>query len=129
MSLPKRIQLKRRKGWRIPANTVIVDRRNRRWGNPHRVGVDGTAMECVNKYITDLMPYSHHGKSTADSMHDFLLSSANLEAIQIELRGKNIGCWCSLCEKHQDGLPYGEKCTDCAPCHGNFLLDIANMPE
>jgi len=33
MSAPCRIQLSRRKGWRMPPNTVKVDRTTR-WGNP-----------------------------------------------------------------------------------------------
>ena len=33
---PQRIQLKRTKGWKMPPNTVKVDR-STRWGNPWRV--------------------------------------------------------------------------------------------
>ena len=31
--MPKRIQLSRKKGWRMPPNTVKVDR-STKWGNP-----------------------------------------------------------------------------------------------
>jgi uncharacterized protein DUF4326 len=34
---PQRVQLRRTKGWRMPANTVRVDRTTR-WGNPVVVG-------------------------------------------------------------------------------------------
>lgn len=34
---PKRIQLQRTKGWRMPAGAVKVDR-STRWGNPYKVG-------------------------------------------------------------------------------------------
>lgn len=34
--LPHRVQLSRKKGWRMPPNTVKVDR-STRWGNPERV--------------------------------------------------------------------------------------------
>ena len=37
MSRPVRIQLRRIKGWRMPANTVKVDRTTR-WGNHYRPG-------------------------------------------------------------------------------------------
>ena len=40
MAMPERIQLKRSKGWRMPPNTVKVDRTTR-WGNPYRVGMPG----------------------------------------------------------------------------------------
>jgi hypothetical protein len=33
--MPKRIQLRRTKGWRMPANTVKVDR-STKYGNPFR---------------------------------------------------------------------------------------------
>lgn len=46
--------------------------------------------------------------------------------IRSELRGKDLSCWCHLCEKHKDGLPPGIECSDCAPCHVNVLLEIAN---
>ena len=37
MSTPIRIQLSRRKGWRMPPNTVKVDRTTK-WGNFYRIG-------------------------------------------------------------------------------------------
>jgi hypothetical protein len=36
MSVPQRVQLSRRKGWRLPANTTSVARPTK-WGNPYRV--------------------------------------------------------------------------------------------
>ena len=40
--MPLRIQLSRRKGWRMPPNTVKVDRTTK-WGNPFVVGKPGGA--------------------------------------------------------------------------------------
>lgn len=37
--MPKRIQRKRRKGWKMPANSVYVGRPTK-WGNPFVVGKD-----------------------------------------------------------------------------------------
>lgn len=104
---PKRIQLKRAKGWRMPKNTVIVDRRSR-WGNPFVVGKDGTAKQCVAKYINMLMPYRHRAPN--NDMEKFYISLANLDDIKFNLRGKNLGCWCKIGE----------------PCHADFLLETAN---
>jgi len=36
---PIRVQLSRKKGWRVPANTAVVARGSgRKWGNPFKVG-------------------------------------------------------------------------------------------
>lgn len=122
---PKRIQLKRTKGWRIPPNTICVDRRGR-WGNPfptHEPARDGhgdiipgrkievrSAQEAVKLYAKWMLPYSHHGAH--NTMADFMISQANMTEIQTVLRGKNLACWCKEGE----------------PCHGDWLLSIANEP-
>lgn len=105
--MPRRIQRKRTKGWRLPPNTICVDRTTR-FGNPFVVGKDGTAAECVKKYGEMLLPYTH-AKGT---LEDFYLSSANVLDIE-SLRGKNLACWCALDQ----------------PCHADVLLEIANLPE
>ncbi len=112
---PQRIQRKRTKGFNLQAVSRALNGlecvsvvRPGKWGNPHRVGIDGTAEECVQKYLQDLLPYTHRGPH--NTMEDFLISQANLEDIRLELRGKNLACFC----------PVG------APCHANELLRIAN---
>src|SRR5262245_4751706 len=48
--MPKRIQRRRTKGWRIPPNTVCIGRPGK-WGNPFKVGADGrTVAEAVAQY-------------------------------------------------------------------------------
>jgi len=54
------------------------------WGNPFRVGVDGTRAEVIKKY------------------REHLLSSPNLMAKLPELRGKTLGCWCKPQACHGD---------------------------
>ncbi len=96
---PTRIQLSRLKGWRMPANTVKVDRTTK-WGNPFVVGVDGTREECVDQFA---LMFAQGDRST----HAYMtMAKAHLE----ELRGKNLACWCSLD----------------LPCHADVLLEIAN---
>lgn len=104
---PKRIQRSRAKGWRKPPNTICVDRTSR-WGNPFKVGKDGTAAECVKKYIGYILPYRHHGENSG--MEKFYLSEMHLRSIRDELRGKNLACFCALDQ----------------PCHADVLLEIAN---
>lgn len=102
---PMRIQRQRTKGWKMPPNTVCVSRPSA-WGNTFKVGVDGDAAECVRKFYKAMVPYDHHGRTLAD----YLLSVANIQAIQHDLRGKHLACWC----------PIGQ------PCHADVLLEIAN---
>lgn len=76
MSKPQRIQRQRIKGWRMPPNTVSVTRPGR-YGNPYRVGPDGTAQECVDKFRANMPEFAK-------------------EAYRNELRGKNLACFCPL---------------------------------
>lgn len=77
--MPVRVQLSRRKGWRMPPNTVSVARPGR-WGNPFRVGVlDRTAADCVALFREWMAaPYQTEQPDPA------------------ELRGNNLACWCRL---------------------------------
>ena len=78
---PQRIQLKRTKGWRMPPNTVKVDRATR-WGNPYR-GVD--AVEQFDFYARELVK--------------------DRPGWLAHLRGKNLACWCKPGEPcHADVL-------------------------
>jgi hypothetical protein len=96
VSTPTRIQLKRTKGWHLPPNTVVVSRPSK-WGNPFKVGRDGTAKECVDRYAARIG----------------ILTNAIVQ----ELRGKNLACWCKL---------YDEKGLR-VPCHADVLLRLANQ--
>ena len=69
---PKRIQLRRARGWRLPDGAKSVARPHG-WGNPFIVGTDGTAAECVAKYREWIVKQDR----------DFS-----------ELRGKDLACWC-----------------------------------
>lgn len=72
---PERIQLSRRKGWRLPPHSVVVARPTK-WGNPFRVGADGDAKMCVALFRT------------------YIRSAAPIAEQISELRGKNLACWC-----------------------------------
>lgn len=81
LAKPVRVQLSRKKGWRIPENTVSVARPGK-WGNPFRVGDFGipTAKDAVERFRGWLGGYVV-GPAKPD------LSP---------LRGKNLACWCHL---------------------------------
>lgn len=94
--MPERIQLRRTKGWRMPPNTVKVDR-STKWGNPfsrklaEEHGLCGCPMCCVVRFEWNL---GDNGKAM----------------IREQLAGKNLACWCPLE----------------SPCHADVLLAIAN---
>jgi hypothetical protein len=74
----RRVQLKRSKGWRMPANTAKVDRTTR-WGNhpAARAGVTGSsAVEVFARWVRD--EASEEWKRAA----------------VLTLAHKNLACWC-----------------------------------
>ena len=103
---PKRIRLFRTKGWRMPENTVKVDRSGqKRWGNPFLWTGYGKALD-------DDDGRSQRAAAVADYRRWLLQpEQAPLrEAVRAELSGKDLACWC----------PLGQ------PCHADVLLDLAN---
>lgn len=104
---PKRVQLKRTKGWRMPPNTVKVDR-STRWGNPFVVTEDRPADSVALAYRTWL---------TVEGCHAGMPERKTklLDAMR-DLRGKNLACWCPL--EDADG--------NRVPCHADVLLELAN---
>jgi hypothetical protein len=103
---PIRIQLRRAKGWRIPLNTVKVDR-TMKWGNPFIVGKHGIRAECVDLYRKLAAGYFCLSTSNYDAQRR---SRKAMETAHKILRGKNLACWCALDK----------------PCHADVLLEIAN---
>lgn len=117
MGEPKRIQRSRAKGWRLPEGAVIVDRTTQ-WGNPFVPG-----KECM------FLP----GRVVEDKRHAASLylgfapqNKRLVEAARRELRGKDLACWCGLCDIHKDGKPLSIRCPYCDPCHVDTLGSIAN---
>ena len=100
MSEPKRIQLSRRKGWRMPENTVSVVRPGK-WGNPYRVG-------AIDHRTGGFMD----ADTAVERFLDKMLRQGREDEIISALRGKNLACWC------KPG----------APCHADVLLELANAP-
>ncbi len=73
---PRRIQLSKRKGWRKPANTIVVARPSK-WGNPFVIEKHGDAAACVLQFRT-----------AAPSWPGYVATARQ------ELRGKDLACWC-----------------------------------
>lgn len=114
---PRRVQLSRAKGWRMPDNTVSVARPGR-FGNPFTLagcresGWIGTDVEiaarCVEAFRVWLGPLWRNNWDGAESETRRAVVLAEIGA----LRGKNLACWCRLD----------------APCHADVLIELANAP-
>lgn len=113
VSQPRRIQLSRKSGWKMPPNTVNVSRPTK-WGNPYRIGTSPSmfarsvevpdAATAVRLYEAWTRVPASRGKYPY------------IEAARRELAGKNLACWCPLYDKK--GLR--------VPCHVDALLRLAN---
>jgi hypothetical protein len=100
--LPIRVQLSRKKGWKMPPNTIKVARPTK-WGNPFKIG---------DNHPLHGWPMSR--LETVELFADDIISSNprvgfNVEEIE-QLRGKNLACFCRIDE----------------PCHAEILLWWAN---
>lgn len=126
VTAPVRVQRQRRKGWRMPANTIDCTRPGK-FGNPYVPG-RGHGF-CGSAQSLDCHPL----ETNADAVANFRLftdqlrreAPADLDRMWIApLRGKNLACWCRLCDKHrQNGKPADEACADCAPCHTDVIFE------
>lgn len=101
---PRRVQLSRAKGWRMPENTVKVDR-STPWGNPFVTGKHGTQARCVELF-TILLSGRVAVSMGADVGRAQLAYVEHARKHLPELRGKHLACWC------RPGTP----------CHADVLL-------
>jgi hypothetical protein len=83
-----------------------VDRTSR-WGNPFKIGVDGTREEIIQKYRAWFLTGTESRK-----VGRYMVDPQNLRERIRELRGFNLAC-----------------CPPELPCHADFLLEQANQPE
>lgn len=123
--MAERIQLSRRKGWRMPDGAVKVDRTTP-FGNPFIVNPNvepgsksGGAYICVptvEDAVACFREMLECEGPTADAFRSKMPA----------LRGKNLACWCKLCSEHKAGKPFEVTCAACDPCHSDVLGDIAN---
>lgn len=75
---PKRIQLRRTRGWRLPASAIACTRPGP-WGNRYKVTPDRTPQEAVTLFRLHL------------AEHPELVAAA-----QARLRGHDLACYCAL---------------------------------
>lgn len=123
---PKRIQLRRTRGWRKPEGAVVVARPSK-WGNPFVVGgpvtvyaddteagydftFDGMTAEQAVAGFRDLMQMRLNLLDGEEHDPDTVEHVAEWRAALEDLRGHELACWCPLDQ----------------PCHADVLLELAN---
>lgn len=138
--MPERIQRKRTKGWKMPANTIYVGRPTK-WGNPYMADSNEAerklAAERYRWWLECCLHYRKTGQflgwvensrvgQVVPLWGDRTIKMAPCDPSEWsdvkdmmviidslpELRGKNLACWCPK-----------EHC-----CHADVLLDLANQP-
>lgn len=78
--MPKRIQRRRTKGWRMPEGAVYVGRPTK-WGNPYKVGAE---------------PYNgDSGQTLEEALYAYRYLTISHLPVE-SLRGKDLACWCAL---------------------------------
>ena len=78
--MPRRVKLSRTRGWRMPPDTVKVDRATR-WGNPFVAESPAQIPAAVAQYREWIVQPAQ---------------AALLAAARNVLRGKHLACWCGL---------------------------------
>lgn len=115
---PRRVQLSRAKGWRMPPNTVKVSRPGP-YGNPFSIAEamerEGLPhFECrpiVVRHFRDWIT----NPTSDDPCHESgfggrLQAHTRIREGLPALRGRNLACWCPIDQ----------------PCHADVLLELAN---
>ena len=138
--IPRRIQRRRTKGWRMPVGAIYVGRRysvigSGKWSNPFFIGGYFKRGDLVGDYRGPFrMLYSQRGiwrpedieaalcegytlietAEQAVEWYQWYVSTWSAEfiaACKAELEGRDLACWCPLDQ----------------PCHADILLGIANV--
>lgn len=108
--MPKRIQRKRTRGWKMPEDCVYVGRPTK-WGNPFAVsGPDEFGYRIVHRGTFHRISYDSEADARKAAVRAYRKWFFLQREAKAELRGKDLCCWCPL---------------DCE-CHADVLLEIAN---
>lgn len=129
MTQPVRIQLSRRKGFRLQEHSLALNGlhavkvdRTTRWGNPFRV--TDLLEELTDEAEKHGAPLPTNADAVFASLYDFELAlttgtlGVTVADVRRELRGRNCACWCPL---PGPGEP--------DHCHGAILLRIAQETD
>lgn len=120
--MPKRIQRKRLKGWRMPEGAIYVGRPTM-FGNPftpencRSAGYTGTDAQirqlCFDAFRIWIGP---NWKDVWNSEISYHTRRRMLKYLP-ELKGKDLACWCPLQDNNGNAVD----------CHADVLLKLANV--
>jgi hypothetical protein len=127
---PNRIQRRRTKGYKTPPNTVYCGRPGP-WGNPFTHSDPAVSIEAFRlaalagscwgkiegRIVSEINGKTYRGLFLTGRLPEWWFSNA----VEMNLRGKNLSCWCKLCDRHKDGKPLDEECAECSPCHVDVI--------
>ena len=115
IEMPKRIQRRRTKGWRMPPDAIYVGRPTQ-WGNPFSVHQVGQVWRVTHAGVDD-QPFATQQDAITVSLLRYQQWAIVQSLLQPDwlaaLRGQDLACWCQ----------------PNAPCHADILLDLANQTE
>lgn len=112
---PKRIQLRRTKGWRKPEGAIVVARPSK-WGNPFTIAGAIESEFASDEAAARVLCVEAFRSVIRWGMHSEWWHFNNATRIEWmrdhlgELRGHDLACWCPLDQ----------------PCHADVLLELAN---
>jgi hypothetical protein len=119
---PRRVQMRRKKGWRMPEGAVYVGRPTR-WGNPFMIGSnqpslfvhDGRRVFWDTPRCDEALTSARAKAVELFTLHTGPMGRYELDLAEVQrhLAGKDLACWCPLDQ----------------PCHADVLLEMANVPE
>lgn len=107
-STPRRIQLRRKAGWRKPEGSVVVTRASRLWGNPFKIGerlpeehgglLIADAEIAVDLYRVALTHklQGYKGPGEYNPLWSRWKSREDLRYDLYDLRGRDLCCTCKL---------------------------------
>ncbi len=110
--MPKRIQRRRVKGWRMPENAVYVGRPSAH-RNPWRMVNCGCYGWMVQDQVRNWYPSSERvaRRFAVWKFRKWMRGEFAQRRLAVkDLRGKDLACWCKIGD----------------PCHADILLEIAN---
>ncbi len=111
--MPKRIQRKRQRGWRMPDGAIYVGRPTK-WGNVWQLRRDSFGW-MVQDTVRNWYPSSERvaRRFAVWKFRKWMRGEFAQRRLAVkDLRGKDLACWCKIG----------------APCHADVLLELANAP-